>query len=79
MVECARHINLIKIPAENGDDLLESTLAECGHQEKALLQLLVEILQGDHLARLTCANVSYTLLYTLLISLIIVRICNIVA
>jgi hypothetical protein len=54
MMECVKHLNLVKIPPENSDLLLEKVLLECGFQQRRLLSTLLRILQGDHLARLTC-------------------------
>ena len=58
MIECSRHINLVKVPAENSDMLLSKAIQEAGYHRKILLRQLVDILEGDHLARLACANVS---------------------
>ena len=58
MLECVKHLNLVKIPPENSDLLLEKVLLECGFQQRRLLSTLLRILQGDHLARLTCQQVS---------------------
>ena len=57
MMECVKHLNLVKIPPENSDLLLEKVLLECGFQQRRLLSTLLRILQGDHLARLTCQQV----------------------
>lgn len=58
MMECVKHLNLVKIPPENSDLLLEKVLLECGFQQRRLLSTLLRILQGDHLARLTCQKVK---------------------
>lgn len=58
MVECSRHVNLVRVPAEKSDPLLERVLGEVGHRQRELLSRLVRILEGDHLARLACTNVS---------------------
>ena len=58
MVECARHINLVRSPAENSDMLLERVMSGCSYQQKNLLQKLYKVLQNEHLARLVLANVS---------------------
>lgn len=58
MVECSRHVNLVRMPAENSDSLLERVVGEAGYHQRALLSRLLRILEGDHLARLACANVS---------------------
>ena len=60
MMECVKHINLVKVPPENSDLLLEKVLLECGFQQRRLLSTLLRILQGDHLARLTCKQVQST-------------------
>lgn len=59
MIECARHINLVKIPAENSELLLNRAIQEASYQRRALLRRLINILEADHLARLTYANVSF--------------------
>lgn len=58
MMECVKHLNLVKIPPENSDLLLEKVLLECGFHQRRLLSTLLRILQGDHLARLTCQEVT---------------------
>lgn len=58
MVECARHINLVRSPAENSDMLLERVVAGCSYQQRSLLQKLYKLLQNEHLARLVLTNVS---------------------
>ena len=58
MVECSRHVNLVRKPAENSDSPLERVLGETGYQQRMLLSQLIRILEGDHLARLACADVS---------------------
>lgn len=58
MVECARHINLVRSPAENSDMLLERVMTGCSYQQRTLLQKLYKLLQNEHLARLVLANVS---------------------
>ena len=59
MMECVKHLNLVKIPPENSDLLLEKILLECGFQQRRLLSTLLRILQGDHLARLTYQQVTH--------------------
>ena len=59
MMECVKHLNLVKVPPENSDLLLEKVLLECGFQQRRLLSTLLRILQGDHLARLTCQQVTH--------------------
>ena len=58
MVECSRHVNLVRVPAENSDSLLERVVGEAGYHQRALLSRLIRILEGDYLARLACTNVS---------------------
>lgn len=58
MVECSRHVNLVRMPAENSDSLLERVLGETGYHQRTLLSRLIRILEGDHLARLAYADVS---------------------
>lgn len=58
MVECARHINLVRSPAENSDLLVERVMSGCNFQQKTLLQKLYTLLQNEHLARLSMVNVS---------------------
>ena len=58
MMECVKHLNLVKVPPENSDLLMEKVLLECGFQQRRLLSTLLRILQGDHLARLTCQQVG---------------------
>ena len=65
MMECVKHLNLVKIPPENSDLLLEKVLLECGFQQRRLLSTLLRILQGDHLARLTCQQVGWLVLLLL--------------
>ena len=57
MVECARHINLVRSPADNSDMLLDRVMTGCSYQQKTLLQKLYKLLQNEHLARLAMANV----------------------
>ena len=57
MVECARHINLVRSPADNSDMLLERVMTGCTYQQRTLLQKLHKLLQNEHLARLVLANV----------------------
>ncbi len=57
MVECARHINLVRSPADNSDMLLERVMTGCSYQQRTLLQKLHKLLQNEHLARLVLANV----------------------
>ena len=59
MMECVKHLNLVKVPPENSDLLLEKVLLECGYQQRRLLSTLLRILQGDHLARLSCKQVFW--------------------
>lgn len=57
MVECARHINLVRSPAENSDLLLERVMSGCSYSQKSLLQKVYRLLQNEHLARLVMTNV----------------------
>lgn len=61
MVECARHVNLVKVPTEAADSeaVIGRTLSECDYRQRALLKQLIAILEGDKLARLACASVSF--------------------
>ena len=62
MVECARHVNLVKVPSTDGTDneaVIGSILSECDSKQRALLKQLVSILEEDRLSRLACASVSY--------------------
>ncbi len=59
MIECSRHINLVKVPAENSDLLLTRAIQDASYQRRVLLRRLVEILEADHLARLAFANVGH--------------------
>ena len=70
MMECVKHLNLVKIPPENSDLLLEKALLECGLHQRRLLSTLLRILQGDHLARLTCQQVGSPLSLSLSLSLL---------
>ena len=71
MVECARHVNLVRLPppppppplaVEPGGlevgGALERGLSDGSLQQRALLHSLVQVLQGDYLARLSCHHVS---------------------
>lgn len=60
MVECARHVNLVKVPMEaaESETLLSRVLSECDYKQHTLLKQLVSILEGDKLARLASAAVS---------------------
>ena len=37
MVECSHHVNLVRVPAEKSDPLLERVLGEVGHRQQELL------------------------------------------
>jgi len=37
MVECSHHVNLVHVPAEKSDPLLERVLGEVGHRQQELL------------------------------------------
>ena len=60
MVECARHVNLVKVPTEASDSeaMIVQALSECDHRQRTLLKQLIAILEGDKLARLAFASVS---------------------
>ena len=58
MVECARHINLVRSPAENTDMLVERVMAASSYQQRSLLTKLYMLLQNEHLARLVLASVK---------------------
>jgi hypothetical protein len=61
MVECARHVNLVKVPTETSDSetVIGRMLSECDHRQRTLLKQLIAILEGDKLARLACVSVSF--------------------
>eukprot|EP00731_Ephydatia_muelleri_P020275 Em0013g2a len=52
-MECARHVNLVKVPAMSSEVMMDSVLRDCTFQQKLLISQLVKILDGDHLARLS--------------------------
>ncbi len=60
MVECTRHVNLVKVPTEASESeaLIGRTLSECDHKQRSLLKQLVGILEGDRLSRLACTAVG---------------------
>lgn len=60
MVECARHVSLVKTPtdATDSETLIGRVLSECDYKQHALLKQLLSILEGDKLARLATASVS---------------------
>lgn len=60
MVECARHVNLVKVPTDAADSetLIGCALSECDYKQHALLKQLLSILEGDRLARLATTSVS---------------------
>ena len=59
MVECARHVNLVRVPIEPSDSevLISQTLADCDPRQRALLDQLINILEADKLAKLAFVNV----------------------
>ena len=61
MLECSRHLNLVRPLAEATSLPLERVVAEAGYQQRMLLSRLVRILEGDLLARLACSNVRVPL------------------
>lgn len=60
MVECARHVNLVKAPTEIADSetQLALVLSDCDYKQQALLKQLVSILEADKFARLATTAVS---------------------
>lgn len=60
MVECARHVNLVRVPTEaaDSDALIRRVLSESDYKQQMLLKQLISILEGDKLARLACEAVS---------------------
>lgn len=60
MVECSRHVNLVKVPTDisESEALIGRTLQECDYKQRGLLKQLIGILEGDRLARLACMSVS---------------------
>ena len=60
MVECARHVNLVKAPLDvtDSETLISYTLSECDYKQHTLLKQLIGILEADKLARLATAAVS---------------------
>ena len=61
MVECARHVSLVKVPTDplESEAVISRTLSECDHRQRTLLKQLMAILEGDKLARLACVSVSF--------------------
>jgi len=59
MVECARHVNLVRVPIETGDSeiLISQTLADCDPRQRSLLNQLISILEADKLAKLAFVDV----------------------
>ena len=57
MLECSRHLNLVRPLGEATSLPLERVVAEAGYHQRILLSRLVRILEGDLLARLACSNV----------------------
>lgn len=60
MVECARHVNLVKVPTEVSDSeaAIGRALSECDYKQRSLLKQLMVILEGEKLSRLAFASVS---------------------
>lgn len=60
MVECARYVNLVRVPMETSDSeaLIGRALAECDVRQQSLLKQLISILEADKMARLAYACVS---------------------
>ena len=61
MVECARHVSLVKVPTDplESEAVISRTLSECDHRQHTLLKQLMAIMEGVKLARLACASVSF--------------------
>lgn len=61
MVECARHVNLVKVPTDAADSeaVIGRTLSECDYKQRSLLKQLIVTLEGEKLARLATASVSF--------------------
>ena len=70
MVECARHVNLVKAPTDavNSETMIGCALSECDYKQHSLLKQLLNILEGDKLARLATAAVSVALTLALALS-----------
>ncbi len=60
MIECARHVNLVKVPIDimESEAMIDRILSEVSCKQKTMLKQLMDILEGDKLARLACASVS---------------------
>lgn len=60
MVECARHVNLVRVPIETSasEALIGQALLECDARQCSLLKQLITILEADKLAKLAFACVS---------------------
>lgn len=59
MLECSRHLNLVRPLGEATSLPLERVVAEAGYHQRILLSRLVRILEGDLLARLACSNTAH--------------------
>lgn len=78
MVECARHVNVVKVPTDTveSEALIGRLLSECDYKQQTLLKQLIGILEGDKLARLACVSVSewlYIQIYCMIDTFFIVR------
>ena len=60
MVECARHVNLVKVPtdAAESEAVIGRTFSECDLKQGSLLRQLMSILEGEKLSRLAMASES---------------------
>ncbi len=60
MVECARHVNLVRVPLDTNDSngLISQVLSECDSKQRSLLSQLINILEVDKLAKLAYSSVS---------------------
>lgn len=60
MVECAKHVNLVKVPTDISDSeaMIGRILSECDYKQRALFKQLLTILEGENLARLAFASVG---------------------
>ena len=67
MVECARYVNLVRVPMEISDSeaLIDRAMAECDVRQQSLLKQLIGILEADKLARLAHACVSMIILHAM--------------
>ena len=61
MVECARHVNLVRVHIEPSDSdiLVTHILNDCDARQRSLLKQLINVLEADKLAKLAYANVCF--------------------